>query len=236
MLADRYDKRNAAAGRQPGVTGFASLMRHPRRHRRGAAVARLRLRRAARRGHRDRDPGAPGVRLRAGRSSLLPNALSLSAATFNSARIVGPPSPASAIARSASARSSWSAPRSAPRAADRAVPDAPGRTVPRGIAATRGARGGQHHGRPTLRLEPGGPAAADCADARGRPGRLQLPGHSGAAGQDRVPRRCGLVRAAHHGARGGRAGRGAGRQRAAGPGRRCTWSSALGWRSRWRRR
>ncbi len=91
-LADRYDKRLLLFVAQRVLdacwrSGMSLLVAH----RPGGALARLRLRRPARRRERGGDPGAAGVRLRDWSAPpLLPNALSLNAAVFNSARIVGP--------------------------------------------------------------------------------------------------------------------------------------------------
>ena len=183
------------------------------------------LRRAHGHGERDRDPGAPGVRLR-----------DWSAASCCPTRCRC--RPRRSTPRASSARR-WPVSRSA----GRHRPGVPAQrrdstwrrwcslhadaTRPSCSASRGHRRPGQHPRRAALRVAPRRPAAAARADhVRGRPVRVQLPAHPGRAGQDRVPHRCRTSSACSP--RRWRSARWAARWPAApaGPGRACTWCSA----------
>ena len=133
-------------------------------------------------------------------SKLLPNAISLNAAAFNLARIVGPAVAGVAVAVL------HVGPVFLLNGVSYLAPIAglwlmrPGRPVPRRAAAGEGHARAAHHRRAAVRVPAPRPGAADRPGAGHRAARLQLPAHPRARGQDGVPHRGGAVRAAHHGA------------------------------------
>ena len=182
VLADRYAKRRLLVITQALMGVLALAARHPGRHRRRRAVARVRAGRRAGRGRGHRRPGAAGVRLRDGRAGAAgqrgqPQLDDLQRRPAGRARRW--PACSSARRRATPPRRS-----SSTRPASRS-PSArwPGHARRRAAAEPAGRPGqGSAAGGRGLHLGAPRPRAGDGAGLRHRHVRLQLPGDHRADG------------------------------------------------------